>query len=146
MEVGEGLENVPEGYSFFVEVRALSEEVGEEVAFGGLFEHENAVRSGLFILLITREGNVLSELEAPDHMRMMQALEGDPLVLQVFLLLLAGRRHHLQHQGPLCRPVAVDLRLVTRRNQPQLAGGYAMHMNILWNSFMLRVFKYPHAL
>ena len=86
----DGLDDMLESCSFFVEVRMISENVFEETASGGLFEHENAVRSGLFILLITRKGNVLSEFEASDDMCVMQALEGHPLIFKVFLLPWAG--------------------------------------------------------
>ena len=97
MEVANGLENLSEGISFFVEIRLLGEEEGEKVTLLGLFEYEDALRGGLFILLITRKGDVLSELEASDHVRVTQALESQPLVSKVFLLLAAGRRHSLQH-------------------------------------------------
>lgn len=61
-----------------------------------MFEYEYAIRNWLFILLITLEGNVLSELESSDHMRMMQSLESDPLVFEVFLLLTGSCRDNFK--------------------------------------------------
>jgi hypothetical protein len=91
------------------------ENVGEEVALVGVFEDEYVVRSGLLILLITREGNTLAVLEGPHDVGVVQALQHQELVQQVSLLLGTARGHYLQDHPALPRTVSVDLRLVALR-------------------------------
>ena len=97
VKVVNSLENVFQGDLFLLEVRFLLDDVVEEAALCSMFKHEDTLRGGLLILLITLEGHILTELMSRDDVRVVQGLESLELIFEVQDLPFAGGRYCFEH-------------------------------------------------